>query len=280
MTDGNIRLRSGEILLRTIADYDAGRGMSGNRTLRSVCYAPFLSMDFDAAGGIRLCNHSHTAIGNVRDGASVLEVWRGAIYEQYRRDFADYVLDEKNCPHCIRQCQAGSGQHVFAVEQFDRWANDERSPRHPKRLIFRLNSTCNLACVMCDGETSSRIRKERDSLPPTPSAYGEAFFAEMEQILPHVEHIEFYGGEPFLVQEHQRIFDILQKVSAKCSIYVNTNTTAIHPKARAALSPSCSTSPSIVMNMTFATSGAVANRIGWSATRRRFCVSCLRAIPT
>ena len=88
---------------------------------------------------------------------------------------------------------------------------------------------------MCDGVTSSRIRKERDGLPPTPSAYGEKFFLEMEEILPHVDHIEFYGGEPFLVQEHQRIFEILQKVKAKCSIYVNTNTTAINPKARAAL---------------------------------------------
>ena len=235
MSSDQIRTRSGRVLERTIAAYDADRQMLGDRTLRAVCYAPFLSMDFDATGAIRLCNHSHVEVANMKDGVSVLDVWRGAGYEQYRKDFSEYVLDEKNCPHCVRQCEAGSGHHVFATEQFDRWANDERFPTYPKRLIFRLNSTCNLACVMCDGMTSSRIRKERDGLPPTPSAYGERFFQEMEEILPHVDHIEFYGGEPFLVKEHQRIFEILRKVKAKCTIYVNTNTTAINPKAKEAL---------------------------------------------
>ncbi len=235
MTDKHISLRSGEVLPRTVKDYDQDRKALGDRKLRSVCYAPFLSMDFDATGAVRLCNHSHTEVARLTDDVSVLDVWRGALYEAYREDFSNYVLDEKNCPHCVRQCRAGSGAHVFATEQFDAWANDDRNPPYPKRLIFRLNSTCNLACVMCDGMTSSRIRKERDGLPPTPSAYGERFFADMEEILPHVDHIEFYGGEPFLVKEHQRIFEILQKTGAQCTIYVNTNTTAINPKAREAL---------------------------------------------
>lgn len=235
MSNQKIRLRSGIETSRLVSDYDNDRKMLKKRTLRSVCYAPYLSMDFDATGAIRLCNHSHSEVGNVRSGDSVLGIWRGAAYERYRAEFSNYILDEHNCPHCVRQCQAGSGHHVFATEQFDRWANDDRHPAYPKRLIFRLNSTCNLACIMCDGMTSSRIRKERDGLPPTPSAYNDSFFAEMEQILPHVDHIEFYGGEPFLVAEHQRIFEILQKVKAKCSIYVNTNTTAINAKAKAAL---------------------------------------------
>ena len=235
VTDPNLRTRCGRTLQRTIADYDAARPELQGRSLRAACYAPFLSMDFDATGAIRLCNHSHAAIAYVSDQTPVLDVWRGPVYERFRREFADYVLDDANCPHCILQCEAGAGQHVFATEQFDRWANDERFPAYPKRLIFRLANTCNLACIMCDGETSSRIRKERDGLPPQRAAYGEAFFAEMERILPHVEHIEFYGGEPFLVREHQRIFEILQRIGSRCTIYVNTNTTAIGERARRAL---------------------------------------------
>ena len=231
----HLRLRSGEQLDRTIAEYDRARTSLGKRRLRAVCYAPYLSMDFDATGAIRLCNHSHSEIGNVGRGDSVLEVWRGAVYQRYREDFSKYILDERNCPHCVRQCQAGSGHHVFATEQFDRWANDDKRPAFPTRLIFRLNNTCNLACVMCDGTTSSRIRKERDGLPTARSAYDDQFFREMEEILPHVEHIEFYGGEPFLVREHQRIFEILQRIGATCSIYVNTNATAINARARDAL---------------------------------------------
>lgn len=230
-----IRLRNGTALPITIAQYDADRPALRPNALRAVCHAPFLSMDFDPEGSVRLCNHSHTAVARLTPEASVLEIWRGAGYERYRSDFANYVLDQKNCPHCVRQCEAGNVRHVFATEQFDRWANEARHPPYPKRLIFRLNSTCNFACVMCDDMTSSRIRKERLGLPPLPSAYGERFFAEMEEILPHVEHLEFYGGEPFLVREHQRIFDILQRIGARCTIYVNTNATSFHPAARKAL---------------------------------------------
>jgi MoaA/NifB/PqqE/SkfB family radical SAM enzyme len=189
-------------------------------------------MDFDAVGGVRLCNHSHSVVAQMTSELSVLDVWRGEVYKRYRNDMREYILDEQNCQHCVRQCAAGSGTHVFAIEQFDESANDDTSPAYPKRLIFRLNNTCNLGCVMCDGMTSSRIRRERDQLPLRPSMYGERFFKDMEEMLPHAEHLEFYGGEPFLVKEHVRIFEILTRLNAQCTIYVNTNAVSLHPKAR------------------------------------------------
>jgi uncharacterized Fe-S cluster-containing radical SAM superfamily protein len=189
-------------------------------------------MDFDAVGRIALCNHSYTYVAEMSDELSVLDVWRGAIYQRYRDEMRAYIMDERNCRHCVRQCSAGSSAHVFAVEQFDAWANDESMPLYPKRLIFRLNNTCNLGCVMCDGETSSRIRRERDHQPLRPSRYGERFFKDMEEILPHVEHVEFYGGEPFLVREHIRIFEIIAKTQSRCTIYANTNTVSLHPRAK------------------------------------------------
>jgi len=228
----HLALRSGATLSPTIKEYDEGRRFVANRRLRAACYAPFLSMDFDATGAVRLCNHSHTQIARVSDDISILDLWRGAAYERYRQEMQQYVLDDHNCRHCIRQCEVDSSAHVFGVQQFDEWANDNPSPLFPTRLIFRLNNTCNLACVMCDGQTSSRIRRERDGLPLAPSMYGDRFFAEMETILPHVAHIEFYGGEPFLVKEHDRIFDILKRLEARCSIYINTNGVSLNQKAR------------------------------------------------
>jgi radical SAM protein with 4Fe4S-binding SPASM domain len=161
-----IELRSGENLQLTVQKYDDDRpryrhrtlqGLLSNpfkRKLRPFCYAPFLSMDFDATGAIRLCNHSHRPVGNVTEETSVLDVWRGEVYRRYRTEMQDYILDEDNCRHCIRQCETGCSKNVFAVAQFDRWAHNKAMPRYPKVLIFRLNNTCNLACVMCDGLTS------------------------------------------------------------------------------------------------------------------------------
>ena len=228
-----IRTRGGESLSHSIGKYNQSRGeVFDRRSMQAVCYAPFLSMDFDATGAVRLCNHSHSEIARVTPDSSLLDIWRGAAYRQYRREFSDYVLDEKNCPHCVRQCRSGSGAHVFATEQFDGGANDEPEPLYPKRLIFRLRNTCNLACIMCDGQTSSRIRKDRDRLPLQDSAYGERFFEDMAEIVPHLEHVEFYGGEPFLVKEHVRIFEMLREQGANCTIYVNTNGVSVNSRAR------------------------------------------------
>jgi sulfatase maturation enzyme AslB (radical SAM superfamily) len=228
----HLRLRSGTTLALTVEEYDRDRIHLRSPSLNTVCHAPFVSMDFDATGSVRLCNHSHVDIAKISEDISVLDIWRGAMYRGYRREMAQYTFDEDNCRHCVRQSQAGSSRHVFAVQQFDAWAHNDEEPPYPTRLIFRLNNTCNLACVMCDGNTSSRIRKEREGRPAVPPAYGERFFKEMETILPHVEHIEFYGGEPFLVHEHLRIFEILARLGCTCSIYVNTNGVSLVPRAR------------------------------------------------
>ncbi len=84
----HITTRSGEVLHQTTKAYNESRKHIRKRTLQAVCYAPFLSMDFDATGAVRLCNHSHTAIAQVSEDVSVLDVWRGAVYRRFREDFA------------------------------------------------------------------------------------------------------------------------------------------------------------------------------------------------
>jgi len=224
--------RAGETLPRSVQEYDSARPYLADRKLRAVCYAPFLSMDFDATGAVRLCNHSHREVEKVTPERSVLDIWRGAVYERYRKDFSNYCLDDQNCPHCVRQVRGDAGRNVFATQQFDEWADDDRNPPYPKRLIFRLHNACNLACIMCDGFTSSRIRKERDKRPNPPSCYGPTFFKDMRKIIPHAEHVEFYGGEPFLVHDHIKIFDIIKETQSKCTIYINTNGVSVTPRAR------------------------------------------------
>ena len=161
----------------------------------------------------------------------ILEIWRGEEMRRLRRDFKKYCLSP-GCVHCIHQIETGHAQETFAQQHFDQHPVEVDDPPYPKRLILRLNSTCNLACVMCDGETSSRVRKERDGLPAYPSAYGEPFFRDMQEILPHLEYVEFYGGEPFLVAEHLRIMEMMLTVRCKAKIFVNTNTVAFSPNAR------------------------------------------------
>src|SRR3972149_3570213 len=198
---------------------------------RAFFYAPFVSMDFSQTGHVRPCNHFVGSIPKISEDKSLLDIWQGELHASLRRSMHEYNLND-GCEHCIRQIKAGSLDYNFAGLGFDDFAVKEAVPAYPRRLSFELNNTCNLACVMCHGTASSVIRRERDKLPPLESVYDEKFFNELEKILEHVEHIAFYGGEPLLIKENYRIFDILKRVNPKCRLFINTNATVINERAK------------------------------------------------
>ena len=187
-----ITISDGRVLSARIADYEKSRESSEDRgsTIRAVCNAPFVSLDFSPLGDVGLCNHIFKQVTRITPDSGVLEVWRGERMADLRRSFSGYCLDS-GCVHCIHQIETGHYRETFAQEHFDVHPVTSMDPAYPQRLIFRMNSTCNLACIMCDGATSSRVRKERDGLPPLPSAYGEKFFRDMEEILPHVKKVPY-----------------------------------------------------------------------------------------
>ncbi len=222
----------GESLGLTIADYDATRPASALRDVHTLCHAPFVVMDLGPQGQVTTCNHFHRFIGNLNT-SSWLDIFRSEDWNRLRQNMLDYRISEMDCRHCARQIRSGNPHNAFAQEHFDPFPATTADPRYPTVIIFRLSNVCNLMCVMCNGTLSHRIRNEREKLPPLPPPpYGEQFFKEMEETLPHVRYVEFYGGEPFLVKEHLRILDILEKTGAKTQIYVNTNGTAITPKIK------------------------------------------------
>ncbi len=232
-----IRLTSGSPLPVTQNQYDAARQGWVRRHMKKVgvrplCHAPFTTLDCSPSGVITPCNHFGRQLATANEDLSILDLWRGLAMQGLRDQMLAYTLDPEVCRHCVRHIDAGQCEQAFSVAQFDERPAKDRVPQYPTRMIFRLSNECNLACVMCDGDTSSRIRREFDKLPPMKPLYGERFFREMEDILPHLEHVEFYGGEPFLVKEHLRILDLIEKTKARCSIYVNTNGTVLTPRIK------------------------------------------------
>ena len=226
-----ITVSDGRILPLRVGAYEAVRLAGATSTVKAVCNAPFVSLDFGPRGSMALCNHSFQSVATITPETGVLEIWRGEEMRRLRENFKRYCL-EPGCVHCIHQIETGHARETFAQQHFDQHPVTAEGWDYPKRLIFRLNSTCNLACIMCDGQTSSRVRKERDGLPAYPSAYGEPFFRDMEEILPHVEYVEFYGGEPFLVAEHRRIMEMMLQLQCKAAVFVNTNTVAFSNNAK------------------------------------------------
>jgi radical SAM protein with 4Fe4S-binding SPASM domain len=202
--------------------FDATRDLR-HMGFRSACYAPSASMYFDVRGNVIACCQSTTSVlGNVNE-QPLEHIWRGPDARAMRERLADYE-HPSGCEFCAWQVEDGNHDGMFSV-LFDRFAVAEIHPDWPVEMEFALSNTCNLQCVMCDGDFSSTIRARREHRPPLASAYGDGFFEQLRPFLPHLRLARFFGGEPFLIPEYQRIWDLMIEVGATAEANATTNGT-------------------------------------------------------
>jgi sulfatase maturation enzyme AslB (radical SAM superfamily) len=102
-------------------------------------------------------------------------------------------------------------------------------------MEFELSNTCNLECVMCTGEFSSSIRKNREKLPPLNDPYGPEFIEQLEEFIPYLTDTKFYGGEPFLIDLYYDIWEKIIELNPKCRINIQTNATILNNKVKSLL---------------------------------------------
>src|SRR6202030_4275717 len=135
------------------------------------------------------------------------EMWAGAKARMLRRSLEHDDL-RLGCDFCHQQTQDGWTARA-AMRNFDRFSVPAPDPEWPQRMEFSISNSCNLECVMCNGMFSSSIRANREKLPPTRTVYSRAFIESLRKYLPHLSVAKFLGGEPFLITEYYRIWEML-----------------------------------------------------------------------
>jgi tetratricopeptide (TPR) repeat protein len=215
------------------AAYDGHRDIA-SKPFRAACYAPFTTLRFATNGDVTVCCRNYTyVLGNVRD-ESLQQMWTGKAIGRLRDAMKQYDLGQ-GCDFCSERIRNGQYANVLAVQAFDHLPLETRGGEWPLLMDFTLSNTCNLACVMCSGTQSSTIRARREKLPPLPAAYGDPFFEEIRPFLPHLVKAKFFGGEPFLVQENYRIWDMIIEDGLDLKCMVNTNGTQYNDRVRRVL---------------------------------------------
>lgn len=185
-------------------------------------------MYLDQRGQVRACcQNDYHLLGNVTE-QRLLDIWRGPRARELREAMVRHDLD-LGCDFCEWQVAKGRSDLAFA-RWFDEFPVTAADPPWPRQLELAMSNTCNLQCVMCDGEWSSSIRAQREGLPPLPKAYGDRFFEDLGAFLPHLEKVKFLGGEPFLAAETLRVMDLLVEQGLTTSCHVTTNGTQWTPR--------------------------------------------------
>ena len=197
------------------------------------CYVPFNNIFFSFSGKVISCPYNqHVVLGKYPE-QSVKEIWYSEEGGKLRAHLEHNDLSNgcKHCQHYLEK-KKFSGLKPLVFDQYSEYAPEQM----PKVLEFSLENTCNLECIMCSGEVSSSIRKNRDKLPAIQSPYDDEFVRQLEEFIPPAHEAKFYGGEPFMTPIYFSIWDKIYELNKGMKLFTITNGTKLNTRIKEILS--------------------------------------------
>lgn len=192
----------------------------------SICNAPLTNLYFSVDGQASPCWLYFPAVPpKWSPERSIRDIWQGEEFTKVRAALAEdrFIGRCKECEHDIL-----AGDRPLAA------AYDFPHPigEWPSMLELELSNLCNLECVMCHGRLSSKIRKNREQLPPLVSPYDESFVEQVAELAPHLRELRINGGEPLLQPIVFQLTERIGDVAPDLKVTIATNGTVINSKVR------------------------------------------------
>lgn len=216
---------SPELTTAVLKDYNKHRPLGPQD---KICLAPFKSIYFGHSGRAIACCYNRTYTLGVYPEQSIKGIWEGDQAEKLRRYISANNMDH-GCQNCKSQIVAGNYDATKAKQYDENRMNDNQ---YPSVMEFELSNTCNLECEMCSGDFSSLIRENREGRAALKNPYDQAFVNQLEEFIPYLEEVKFYGGEPFLIDIYYDIWDLIIKINPKVRISVQTNGTILNNRVK------------------------------------------------
>jgi len=221
---------------------------------KHFCPMPFVNIEARTDGGIAVCCQMDKTMEKSQGelyslGSDVLsDGWKSDWLKNLRREFLAGKRPEA-CYSCWTAEDAGirSKRHR-ALDDFPNAQEEaEQGIIHEKPIAMdlKLGNICNNKCRICSSYASSLWvpeEKKYDAYLTKTRGYGnklwdhmrqvgrwpetnEKFWEDFEDLSSDLKVLEFYGGEPLLIERH---YDILQKLvdsgrSKEMTLLYNTN---------------------------------------------------------
>lgn len=209
----------------------------------TICRLPWASMEVTPIGTYRPCCLYNESIPDlsVRNGHSIHDAQHSDYMKTLRRQFLNGEKP-KGCNACWQEesIPGRVSKRVNSNYKVKAPSNYNEADVKPIFLDLKLGNICNLKCRICGSWSSSKWAQEEIDIAKgeNPTAREQLvkgqwprktpnWWQSLEGALEHIEYLEFTGGEPFLIEEH---FDLLQVLvdrgyAHKISIHYNTNGT-------------------------------------------------------
>ena len=218
------------------------------------CMIPWIHLHGWPDGNAYPCclGEAEYPIGNLKK-QTLEEIWNGEQIKTMRRN----MIEDKPCKECTRcyeQESAGfSSMRNNANKNFghnildvDKTLPDGTNPEFAiKYWDIRFSNVCNLKCRSCGSIFSSRWYEDDVKLnigkPLRPriqyaGKHELDIWEQMEPHIPYLEQIYFAGGEPLIMEEHNRILKkLIAEKNTKVKLIYNTNLMELKYKKQSVL---------------------------------------------
>lgn len=192
---------------------------------RPACLATVNNLYFSATGEVGPCWIQLGGVERWSPERSIRDIWTGPAFEEMRRAHA-----EGRFPGRCSRCRDDIDQGISPLA--DVYDNDRALVGLPTALELELSNLCNLECVMCNGDLSSKIRRHREHRPALDVPYDDSFVDQVAELVPTLEQVRFSGGEPTL---HPIMYEICERIielRPDLRIDISTNGSTLTPKVR------------------------------------------------
>ena len=212
----------------------------------TICPLPFVHAFYNVRGRYAPCCNADV-VGNYSVENTRWNTWfYGAVMTQLR---SDLITGQKNnlCKRCwIQEEKNLDSPRLGALREYH---NNKRNLNitknfyeNPQPIFFDLKTSnfCNLACVMCNGNSSTKISNLVSDLQDKniPSAWrvnksfqktvDETLSTYIQKNITTLKVLKFTGGEPFLNKDFIKILSLAAKYNPDIYIVITTNGTVIH----------------------------------------------------
>lgn len=203
----------------------------------TFCHSPWTNLDISPTGDIAPCCKFRTVLYDQR-----FNIQRHDLDEYVGSAFLSTIKQEFQAgqwPQGCDRCRIEEENNIQSKRQLDleRWSTQYKNyDLNNNKWItasIAFGNTCNLKCITCNSEASSRWQKEYHDIYGADNKhikfYKQNFVEKFVEQAPNVVHLDIPGGEPFLsgVDEQQQLLRhyIDTGQASKITLHYTTNVT-------------------------------------------------------
>jgi radical SAM protein with 4Fe4S-binding SPASM domain len=198
----------------------------------TICSIPWTNLEIRSTGDITpCCMIKNLSLGNIKT-TTLEQAFHSEVATQLRAEFlagrkpaecsSCWKVEDKNLTS-IRMHNIKRTKKDFLTKFLD---DPEIST-----IDLKFNNTCNFKCRVCNGESSSLFALEEHKYQGIPLVLqdnwseSDSFINQMVELLPRIQNIDMFGGEPFLIKKFKKVLELAvdQGHSTHIRLHYNSN---------------------------------------------------------